>query len=85
MGAVRRTARVSIARRDIKKALHKIFARLSGITYEAVSFEREDISLKPIIFREDGDVYVAYIWNGVRFHCPGKTVGLPRNKRVKIL
>jgi hypothetical protein len=77
-GTASRTARVSIARWNLKEAVRKILARRTEITYEAVSSGREGNYLQsPIVIREDGAVYVAGVWEEGHAHYPGRSVGLP--------
>ena len=74
-----RTARVSVARRNLKEAAGKIPARRTGIAYEAVTFGREGIFLQsPITIREGVAVDAAGIWDEGHAHYPGRSVNLPR-------
>ena len=78
-GTVSRTARVSIARWNLKEAAGKIPARRTGIAYEAVPSGREGQSLQsPIAIREGGTVYAAGLWDEGHAHYPGRSARLPR-------
>ncbi len=78
-GTVSRTARVSIARWNLKKAAGKIPARRTGIAYEAVPSGRGGKYLQsPIVIREAGAVYAAGIWEEGHAHYPGRSASLPR-------
>ncbi len=46
VGTDSRTARVSVARRNLKEAAGKVLARRTGIAYEAVTSGREGIYLQ---------------------------------------
>ena len=82
-GTVSRTARVSIARWNLKEAAGKIPARRTEITYEAVPFGREGTDLQsPIVIREGGAVNVAGIWDEGRANYPGRSVDLPCARNI---
>lgn len=83
-GTASRTARVSIARWNLKEAAGKIPARRTEITYEAVLSGREGEYLQsPIVIREGGAVYVAGIWEEGHAHYPGRSVGLPCARNIE--
>ena len=82
-GTASRTARVSIARWNLKEAAGKIPARRTETAYEAVPFGREGQYLQsPIVIREDGTVYAAGIWEEGRAHYLGRSVNLPRARCI---
>lgn len=77
VGTVSRTARVSVARRNLKEAAGKVPARRTGIAYEAGISGREGTLLQsPITIQEDMSVYAAGIWDEGRAHYPGRSVVL---------
>ena len=79
-----RTARVSVARRNLKEAAGKIPARRTGIAYEAVTSGREGNYLQsPITIREDVAVDAAGIWDEGHAPYPGRSVNLPRATGVE--
>ena len=81
VGTVSRTARVSVARRNLKEAAGKILARRTGIAYEACISGREGTTLQsPITIHEDMSVDAAGIWDEGRAHYPGRSVVLHRWK-----
>ena len=83
-GTTSRTARVSIARWNLKEAAGKIPARRTEITYEAVSSGREGNYLQsPIVIREDGAVDVAGVWEEGHAHYPGRSVDLLRARNIE--
>ena len=78
VGTDSRTARVSVARRNLKEAAGKIPARRTGIAYEAVTSGREGIYLQSPITIQDGvAVDAAGIWDEGHAHYPGRSVNLP--------
>jgi hypothetical protein len=78
VGTVSWTARVSVARRNLKEAAGKILARRTEIAYEAGAFGREGQYLQsPITIREGVSVYAAGIWDEGHAHYPGRSVTLP--------
>ena len=84
VGTDSRTARVSVARRNLKEAAGKVLARRTGIAYEAVTSGREGIYLQsPITIQEDVAVDAAGIWDEGHAHYPGRSVSLPCATGVK--
>jgi len=78
VGTDSRTARVSVARRNLKEAAGKVSARRTGIAYEAVMSGREGIYLQsPITIQDDVAVDAAGIWDEGHAHYPGRSVNLP--------
>ena len=77
VGTDSRTARVSVARRNLKEAADKIPARRTGIAYEAVIPGREGHYLQsPITIREGVAVNAAGIWDEGHVSYPGRSVNL---------
>ena len=84
VGTDSRTARVSVARRNLKEAAGKIPARRTGIAYEAATSGREGKSLQsPITIREGVTVDAAGIWDEGHAHYPGRSANLPRATGVE--
>ena len=82
-GTVSRTARVSIARWNLKEAAGKIPARRTEIAYKAVPFGQEGQYIqRPIVIREDGTVNAAGIWDEGRANYPRRSVNLPRARCI---
>ena len=78
VGTDSRTARVSVARRNLKEAAGKVLARRTGIAYEAVISGREGIYLQsPITIQEGVAVDAAGIWDEGHANYPGRSVNLP--------
>ena len=78
VGTDSRTARVSVARRNLKEAAGKVLARRTGIAYEAVTSGREGKFLQsPITIHEGVAVDAAGIWDEGHAHYPGRSVNLP--------
>jgi len=78
VGTDSRTARVSVARRNLKEAAGKVPARRTGIAYEAVTSGREGKYLQsPITILDDVAVDAAGIWDEGHAHYPGRSVNLP--------
>jgi hypothetical protein len=86
VGTDSRTARVSVARRNLKEAAGKVSARRTGIAYEAVTSGREGIYLQsPITIQDDVAVDAAGIWDEGHANYPGRSVNLPlcyRHRKV---
>jgi hypothetical protein len=86
VGTDSRTARVSVARRNLKEAAGKVLARRTGIAYEAVTSGREGKYLQsPITIQEDVAVDAAGVWDEGRAHYPGRSANLPlcyRHRKV---
>ena len=79
VGTVSRTARVSVARRNLKEAAGKTPARRTGIAYEAVTSGREGKYIQsPITIQEGVAVDAAGIWGEGHAHYPGRSVNLSR-------
>jgi len=84
VGTDSRTARVSVARRNLKEAAGKLPARRTGIAYEAVISGRAGKCLQsPITIREGVAVDAAGIWDEGRAHYPGRSANLPCATGVK--
>ena len=78
VGTDSRTARVSVARRNLKEAAGKVLARRTGIAYEAATPGREGKSLQsPITILEDVAVDAAGTWDEGHANYPGRSVNLP--------
>jgi len=78
VGTDSRTARVSVARRNLKEAAGKILARRTEIAYEAVISGREGIYLQsPITIQEGVAVDAAGMWDEGHANYPGRSVNLP--------
>jgi len=78
VGTDSRTARVSVARRNLKEAAGKVSARRTGIAYEAVISGREgDYLQSPITIQEGVTVDAAGIWDEGHANYPGRSVSLP--------
>ena len=78
VGTDSRTARVSVARRNLKEAAGKVLARRTGIAYEAVTSGREGNFLQsPITIQEDVAVDAAGVWDEGHANYPGSSVNLP--------
>ena len=78
VGTDSRTARVSVARRNLKEAAGKVLARRTGIAYEAVISGREGNYLQnPITIQEGVAVDAAGIWDEGHANYPGRSVNLP--------
>jgi hypothetical protein len=78
VGTDSRTARVSVARRNLKEAAGKVSARRTGIAYEAVTSGREgDYLQSPITIHEGVIVDAAGIWDEGHAHYPGRSVNPP--------
>jgi hypothetical protein len=78
VGTDSRTARVSVARRNLKEAAGKVLARRTGIAYEAVTSGREGKYLQsPITIQEGVAVDAAGIWDEGHANYPGRSVNLP--------
>jgi hypothetical protein len=78
VGTDSRTAKVSVARRNLKEAAGKVLARRTGIAYEAVISGREGKSLRsPITIQEGMAVDAAGIWDEGHANYPGRSVNLP--------
>ena len=83
VGTVSRTARVSVARRNLKEAVSKALARRTEIAYEAGTSGREGNDLQnPITIRRVClymrrvyGVKVARITRGDLSSCPGRNSG----------
>ena len=74
VGTVSRTARVSVARRNLKEAAGKTPARRTGIAYEAGASGREGEYLQsPITIQEGASVYAAGVWGEGHAHYPGRS------------
>ena len=74
VGTVSRTARVSVARRNLKEAVSKVPARRTGIAYEAGISGREGINLQsPITIQEGMFVDAAGICDEGHAHYPGRS------------
>ena len=77
VGTVSRTARVSVARRNLKEAAGKVPARRTEIAYEAATSGREGIQIQsPITIRKDVEVDAAGVWDEGHAHYPGRSVNL---------
>ena len=84
VGTDSRTARVSVARRNLKEAAGKVPARRTEIAYEAVTSGREGHYLQsPITIREGVAVDAAGIRDEGHAHYPGRSVNLPRATGVE--
>src|SRR6266568_9644465 len=78
VGTDSRTARVSVARRNLKEAAGKVSARRTGIAYEAVTSGREGNYLqRPITIQDGVAVDAAGIWDEGHANYPGRSVNLP--------
>jgi hypothetical protein len=78
VGTDSRTARVSVARRNLKEAAGKVLARRTGIAYEAVISGREGTYLQsPITIQEGVAVDAAGVWDEGHANYPGRSVNLP--------
>jgi hypothetical protein len=78
VGTDSRTARVSVARRNLKEAAGKVLARRTGIAYEAVTSGRGgDYLQSPITIQEGVAVDAAGIWDEGHANYPGRSVNLP--------
>lgn len=75
MGTVSRTARVSVARRNLKKAVGKVLARRTEIAYRGSHIRaRRHVTLKPDNYPEGVAVNAAGIWDEGHAHYPGRSV-----------
>ena len=74
VGTDSRTARVSVARRNLKEAAGNVPARRTEIAYEAVTSGREG---SPITILEGVTVDAACIWDEGHANYPGRSVNLP--------
>src|SRR6266568_6734947 len=78
VGTISRTARVSVARRNLKEAAGKVPARRTEIAYEAVTSGREGHYLQsPITIQEGVAVDAAGVWDEGHAHYPGRSANLP--------
>jgi hypothetical protein len=74
-GTISRTARVSVARRNLKKAEGKIPARRTEIAYKAATTGQAGTCLiKPNIHPEGVEVDAAGIWEEGHANYPGRSV-----------
>ncbi len=75
VGTVSRTARVSVARRNLKEAAGKLPARRTEIAYEAGATGRAGTLLtKPHNHPEGASVNAAGRWDEGHAHYPGRSV-----------
>ena len=80
VGTVSRTARVSVARRNLKEAVSKVLARRTGIAYEAATSGRGGTILQsPITIQEGVSVDAAGLWDEGRAYYPGRSVNPPQD------